>query len=156
MKRLFKDTLFVTVVIVSIAVLVAGICQLVSFLRHDEPEVILSFVISAKAFHEKIEGTNLLENIEVLLVAIPGESNENMSEIENMIREGMFNARQYRESYSWLPPTDDTLWLYNLLIKESTMIANCYSDLNFAWSAKQAGDYVSFEECCDATMTCPQ
>ena len=149
MKSVFKDAILITIAIASFVVLIAGVFQLASFLHHDDPEEILSFVIAAKTYHEKIEVTNLLESIEILLTVIPGESVENTSEIENMIREGMLSARLYRENYSWLPPTEDTLWIYTLLVKESTMIVNCYSDLNFAWLAKRSEDYISCDEYCD-------
>lgn len=151
MKQIFKDTIIVAIVIIFFIVSLAGIFELVSSLRHDEPEVLYGFAISAKSFHGKIEDANLLQNIGVLLEAIPGELIDDTSEIENMIRQGMLTAREYRDSYSWLEPTDDTLQIYDSLLKENILIVNCYSRLNLAWSAKQSGDDISCERYCDET-----
>jgi len=139
-RQAAKSTTIAAVVIIAIFAAITGVLQLVSSHLHDGPEELYNFATAAKRFHEKIEGTGLLEDITSLTEVIAQESPENSSEIETSIRQGMLSARGYREQFNWLYPTTDSLGLFESLIREGRLIGNCYSRLYSAWSKKQAGD----------------
>ncbi len=135
-----KSTVVVAAIIIAIVVTITGVLQLVSSHLHDGPEELYNFATAAKRFHEKIEGTGLLEDIATLTEVIAHESSDNSSEIEASIQQGMLSARGYRDQFNWLSPTTDSLELFESLVREGRLIGSCYSRLNLAWSEKQAGD----------------
>jgi hypothetical protein len=143
MKELFKSTFFITAAIVLFVVVIAGVCLLVSSFIHEKPEVLYSFAISAKGIETSIGDTNLLSNTEELMADIPAAQIEDASEIDIRIRHGMLIAHAYREDFFSVEPTDATLSLYKSLLKEGTLLGNCYAYLNYAWSAKQSEDLIS-------------
>jgi hypothetical protein len=144
MKKLVKDTGVITAIIALFIGLVGGICFLVSSLHHDSPDTIYNFAVSAKNLHETIDQTNLLSDLEMLIANINNTPNGDTSKIDSTIRHGILVSRALHESYIVLEFSNDTLSDYELLIKENRQIASCYANLNFAWSARQSGDYTSF------------
>ena len=148
MKQLFKSTAFIAAMIILFVVIITGVCVLAGTLRHDEPEVLYNFAVSAIDIQGMIEDTNLLSNIEVLLTAISEGAIED-TEINNMIQHGLSAARVYKKTYYEMTPTDDTLVLYKSLVKEGTLINSCYVSLNSAWSARQADDFTACNEYLD-------
>ena len=143
MKQLFKSTFFITTAIVLFVVAITGVCLLVSSFIHEKPEVLYSFAVSARGLESSIGNTNLLSHTEELIAAIPTALTADTSEITIRIRHGMLIAHAYREDFFSVEPTDTTLSLYKSLLKEGTLLGNCYANLNYAWSAKQAEDLVS-------------
>jgi hypothetical protein len=135
-----KSTIIITIIIIAIFAAIAGIVQLVSSHLHNDPEELYNFISTAKLFHEKIEGTGLLENITTLAEIIAQESTDNSSETQNLIQQGILSAKAYKDQYNWLIPTSQTLGIYESLIKEVSLIQKCYSRLYSAWSEKQAGN----------------
>jgi hypothetical protein len=135
-----KSTIIIIIIITAIFTAIAGIIQLASSHIHNDPEELYNFVYTAKKFHEKIEGTGLLENITTLTEIIVQESTDNSSEVQNLIQQGILSAKGYKDQYNWLIPTSQTLELYESLIKEGSLIQRCYSRLYSAWSEKQAGN----------------
>jgi len=139
-RQAAKPTAITAIVIVAIVLAITVALDLWSSAVHDKPEELYDFVTTAKVFHEKIEGKNLLEDIGTLIEIVTHESSENSSEIESSIRQGMLSARGYREQFNWLYPTTDSLELFESLIREGRLIESCYSKLYLAWSKKQSGD----------------
>lgn len=133
-----KSTIIIAIIIIAIFAAIAGIVQLVSSHLHNDPEELYNFVSTAKQFHEKIEGTGLLENISTLAEIIAQGSTDNSSETQNFIQQGILSAKGYKDQYNWLIPTSQTLELYDSLVKEGSLIQKCYSRLYSAWSEKQA------------------
>ena len=143
MKELFKSTFFIAAAIALFVVVIAGVCLLVSSFIHEKPDVLYNFAVSAKGIETSIGNTNLLSNTEELIAAIPTALTADTSKITIMIRHGMLVVHAYREDFFSVEPTDETLLLYKSLLKEGRLLGNCYANLNYAWSAKQAEDSVS-------------
>jgi hypothetical protein len=135
-----KSTIIIVVIIIAIFAAIAGITQLVSSHIHNDPEGLYNFAYTAKKFHEKIEGTGLLENITTLTETIAHELTDNSSDIETSIQHGILSAKGYKDQYNWLNPTSETLGLFESLVKEGSLMQKCYSRLSSAWSEKQAGN----------------
>ena len=135
-----KGTVIVATVIVAIVLVTTLALELLSSRIHSEPEKLYNFVTAAIRFHEKIEDTGLLEDIEPLVEIISQESVENSSQIDASIRHGMLSATGYRNQFNWLYPTTDSLELFGSLVREGHLIESCYSKLYSAWSEKQSGD----------------
>jgi hypothetical protein len=139
-RQMAKSTIIITVILIAIFSAIAGIVQLVSSHIHNDPEELYNFASAAREFHDKIVGTDLLENIPILTETIARELTDNYSEVENLIQQGLLSAKGYRDQYNWLTPTTQTLELFESLVKEGSLIQKCYSRLYSAWSEKQAGN----------------
>jgi hypothetical protein len=87
-----KSTIIIAVIIVAIFAAIAGIVQLASSRMHNDPEALYHFVSAARQFHEKIEGTGLLENITVLTESLAREPADNSSEVQNLIQQVIFSV----------------------------------------------------------------
>jgi hypothetical protein len=148
-----KSTIIIAAIIIVIFCSIAGIIQLVSSHMHNNPEEQYNFASAAKQFHEKIEGTGLLENITSLTEIIAQESMDGSSEIEALIQQGILSAKGYKDQYNWLNPTSGTLGLFESLIKEGSLIQKCYSRLYSAWSEKQAGNESQCSQYLEETTT---
>jgi hypothetical protein len=135
-----KSTIIIAVIIIVIFAAIAGIVQLVSSHLHQNPEELYSFVSAARQFHQRIEGTSLLDNILILKEKIGQEATDNSSELQNLIQQGIISAKGYKDQFDWVTPTSQTLELYDSLVKEGSLIVKCYSRLYSAWSEKQAGN----------------
>jgi hypothetical protein len=135
-----KSTVIIAVIIIAIFAAIAGIAQLVSSHLNNSPEDIYSFVYAAGKFHEKIEGTGLVENIPTLTESVAQGPTDGSPEVSSSIQQGILSAKGYKDQYNWLIPTSQTLELYSSLVKEGSLLQRCYSRLNLAWSEKLAGN----------------
>ena len=115
-----KSTIIIAVIIIAIFAAITGILQLLSSHIHNDPEEQYIFAYAAKGFHEKIEGTGLLENITTLTEIIARESTDNSSEIETSIQHGILSAKGYKDQYFWLNPGRN----FHLLIQVDLRPAN--------------------------------
>ena len=152
MRQEFKDAVLISAGIMLFILSIVGISALISSSRHESPEVLKRFASSAIHFHDRINDTDLLLNIEILIQMIPEETISNSTEIEDMLKDGRLGARSYQENLGWLQPTTDTIFVYESLLRESALILSCYSNLTLAWSAKQSGDDASCLQYCDETI----
>ncbi len=139
-NSLTKSTVIAAVIIVAVFVGIAGILQLLSVQVRDESGELLDFATSAKLFHEKIDETDLLENIPILVETIAQSTSNNTSEVELTIQNKALSAKGYREQFNWLRPTTDSLDLHTSLIREGHLIESCYSKLNLVCSIRQSED----------------
>jgi hypothetical protein len=148
-----KSTIIIAAVIIVLFAAVAGIIQLVSSHMHNDPEELHNFVSGAVLFHQRIEATGLLENIPVLTESIAKETTDNSSETQNLIQQGILSAKGYKDQFTWLTPTSQTLTLYESLVREGSLIQKCYSKLYSAWTVKQAGNEVLCSQYLGETTT---
>jgi hypothetical protein len=139
MSKAVKSTLIVGGALVGIIVLVVGGLQLVSNRLHDNPRATLLFATSARTLHDKL-GAEVLDNMTLLADRIAAGASANASEVATGIVKGSLAAGTYRETFSYIQPTTDTLDLYTAIQREASYIATCYAKLNAAWSAFEDGD----------------
>jgi hypothetical protein len=140
MSQATKQTIIIVVVLFAIIISTVVIVQLISSNMRDDSEKLYSFASTAKNFHEKIEDTGLIENIQTISENIAQESPGDFSKIELSIEQGILSSKGYKDQYNWLNPTSETLELFESLLKEGSLIQKCYSRLYSAWSEKQAGN----------------
>jgi hypothetical protein len=145
-NSLTKSTIITAISIVAVFVGIAGILQLLSFQVRDESEELYDFTTSAKLFHEKIDKTDLLENIPALVEIITQSTSNNASEVELTIRNGALSAKGYREQFNWLRTTSASLDLHTSLIREGHLIESCYSKLNLINTIRQSKDESNWKE----------
>jgi len=133
MKEHLGTTLKATIGLVLIIVLIVGGIQLFTSTRNGEAQQLCNFVTAAKIFHEKIEGSALLEDSDTPLQLILGETPEDTTEINILIVNRSLSARGYREQFDWLyPPTTEALEMLRSFTREAQLIQSCYSRLNLA------------------------
>lgn len=126
-------------VLALIVVVVTGVIQLATSTRDEGPEALRTLINDATMFHQKIEGSTLLEGFDNLLRQILSEDPEVSPGVRVVITDGTLKARGYAEQFDWLRPTTDTLELLNSLRKEGQLLQSCYSALHRAWSQKESG-----------------
>jgi len=139
-RQTTKQTIIIVVILIAIIIAITLIIQLASSNMHNEPERLYSFASTAKNFHEKIDNTDLIDNIPTLAEYFTKESPMNPSEIESSIQQGILSAKGYKDQFNWLRPTNEILYLYEALLEEASLIQKCYSRLYSAWSEQQVGN----------------
>ena len=150
MKQHLSATLKVTIVLVLVVVLITVGIELFSSTRDKGAQQLYDFVTAAKTFHEKIEGSVLLEDFNTLVQLILDETPEDATEISTLIVNGSLSARGYKEQFNWLyPPPTDELEIFSSLIREGQLIQSCYSKLNLAWQKKKSRDELACVQYCE-------
>ena len=139
MSKALKSALLIGGLLVAAIVIVVGGLELVSSRLHDNPEATLAFATSAKALHDKLK-PEVLDDMTVLADRIAEGASANASEVQTGIVRGSLAAGTYRETFSYIQPTSDTLDLYSSIQREASYIATCYARLNAAWSAFEDGN----------------
>jgi hypothetical protein len=139
MTKTVKTTLIISAALIGLVAIAVGALQLVSIRIHDRPQETLTFALTAQTFHDKLDLT-LLDNVEPLADRIAGGASDNASEMEALIMQGSLSSRGYRDQFTWLQPTSDTLDLYADLKQESSLVVTCYSKLYAALSEQRAGN----------------
>lgn len=139
-NRTVRDGLIAAAIIFAIVVIFTLMINALSSLTRNDAGQLYNFVTSVKRLHEKIEQTNVINNIEIINHRISRESIEDPASIDIELRQGMLSARGYRDQLRWLYPTEESIELLESLINEIRLIERCYSKLFLAWSEKQTGD----------------
>jgi len=139
MTKTVKSTLIISAVLVGLVIIAVVALQLVSIRLHDRPGETLAFAETAQGFHDRLEPA-LLDNVEPYAARIAGGTPDSAPEMEALVMQSSLSARGYRDQFTWLQPTSDTLDLYADLKRESSLVVTCYSKLYAALSEQRAGN----------------
>lgn len=146
MKQHLIEALKATIAIVLIIAVITGIIQLYSIFKDSNTEELYGFTRDAKLFHDKIEGSALLDDFDGLLQRVIDETPEDSPETEALIMNRILSARGYSEQFGWLYPPEDARDIFSSLKREGELLKSCYSKLYQAWLEKKSGNDTAFIE----------
>jgi len=153
MKKQHVTTLVLAIgLMASIVVIVAGLDLFASWLHNESEDAyaqsVYDFAVDAKAMHEELEGSSLINDFEALFEAVSRESPPGSTDTELAIIHQQLSAQGYKEGYDWLsPPTVESREVQASLILEGKLFQDCYIRLWVAWLKKnRSGDEFAYAE----------
>jgi hypothetical protein len=127
------------IIIVLIVVAITSGTQLYTSTLHNDTQGLQSFANDASRFHEKVEGSALLEGFYTLHQRVVDELPEDTPEVSVLLVERTLSARGYTEQFAFLNPVTGGVELLSSLQREGQLLQSCYTKLRLAWSEKESG-----------------
>ncbi len=137
------------IVIVLIVVAITSGTQLCTSILHNDAQGLQHFANNARRFHDKFEGSALLEDYHALHQRVLDETPEDSSEVNTLVVGRTLSARGYTDQFAFLTPVTGGLELLNSLQREGQLLQSCYAKLRLAWSEKELGHESTFISYCE-------
>ncbi|MBL7166421.1 MAG: hypothetical protein ISS55_08050 [Dehalococcoidales bacterium] len=149
MKQQLITAIKAIIVIVLIVVAITSGTQLYTSTLHDDTQGLQRFADDARRFHDKVEGSALLEGFHALHQRVLDEIPENSPEVNTLVVERALSAQGYTNQFTRLPLVTAGLELLSSLQREGQLLQSCYAKLRLAWSEKESGHESAFISYCE-------